>query len=277
MVKVRPYSSRDLEDMMRIFSQYERSAFLKPLQGRTFKIPDRARRVLVAISDGKITGFITVGETWFCKNFIFHHYALDTESLDALLEKVLEEGLCCSERYSSPMYRYYTGKGFKTARKWLFMTRPATPIESSPPPGYGFSHLMPGEVEQFVEAVNKAYGGRRLNVTCIAKWKAEDPGFDEEMIHVARHQGVIVSAAVLRRKRFNDSIIGYLGPIATVPEHRRRGLASHLTAMSAETAMKLNLKVLGLHVEEDNPAVKIYEKLGFKVSTQDSVHFLKYQ
>ncbi len=277
MIKVRPYSSRDLEDMVRIFSQYERSPFLKPLQDRTFKIPDRTRRVLVAVSNGKVRGFITVGETWFCKNFIFHHYALDTESLNALLEKVMEKGLCCSEKYSSPMYRYYIAKGFKTARRWLFMTRPATTIESSPPPGYSFSHLQPGEVEQLVEAVNKAYGSRRINVACIAKWRAEDPGFDEKMIHVARYQGTIVSAVILTRRRLGDSIIGCLGPIATVPEHRRRGLASHLIAISARTARRINLKVLGLYVEEDNPAVKIYEKLGFTVSTHDTVHILRYQ
>ncbi len=276
MVKVRPYSSRDLKYMIGIFKQQGRSAFLKPVRDRTFKIPDRARRVLVAISGGEVTGFIIVGETWFCRNFIFHHYALDEESLDALLGEVLERGLCCSERYSSPMYSYYTGRGFRTAKRWLFMTRPATNIESRPPPGYSFSHLQPDEVEQLVEAVNRAYGGRRLGVTCIARWKAEDPGFNEEMIHVARYHGQIVSATVLRRKRLNESIIGYLGPIATVPEHRRRGLASHLIALSAETARKINLKVLGLHVEEDNPAVKIYEKLGFTVSTPESVHFLRY-
>jgi ribosomal protein S18 acetylase RimI-like enzyme len=52
--------------------------------------------------------------------------------------------------------------------------------------------------------------------------------------------------------------------IALLPERRNRGIGGDLTRALLEFARRAGLKVT-LHVEEENPAKRLYDRLGFEV------------
>ena len=61
--------------------------------------------------------------------------------------------------------------------------------------------------------------------------------------------------------------------IALLPEFRNRGIGSTIMHHIIQTSEKLK-KAVSLHVEYNNPALRLYEKLGFKICTKGSVYVL---
>ncbi len=61
--------------------------------------------------------------------------------------------------------------------------------------------------------------------------------------------------------------------IALLPEFRNRGIGSTIMHHIIQTSEKLK-KSVSLHVEYNNPALRLYEKLGFKIYTKGSVYIL---
>ncbi|MBI4219361.1 MAG: GNAT family N-acetyltransferase [Chloroflexi bacterium] len=58
--------------------------------------------------------------------------------------------------------------------------------------------------------------------------------------------------------------IAAVGPVATRPDHRGRGLATRACARLCVEPASLGAVVMGLHVRAANaPAIRCYEKLGF--------------
>lgn len=62
--------------------------------------------------------------------------------------------------------------------------------------------------------------------------------------------------------------------IALMPEHRGQGLGTHLFQQVMDDGKRLSLPV-SVHVERNNPARFLYERLGFKLKTErDDVYLL---
>ena len=61
--------------------------------------------------------------------------------------------------------------------------------------------------------------------------------------------------------------------IALLPEHRRRGIGTRLLRALQDEARAAS-KVLSIHVERFNPALRLYERLGFKRTSVDGVYYL---
>jgi ribosomal protein S18 acetylase RimI-like enzyme len=61
--------------------------------------------------------------------------------------------------------------------------------------------------------------------------------------------------------------------IAILPEFRGQGIGTYCLKQLIEEAKNVNKK-LSLHVERNNPAMKLYQRLGFKVVNQGEVYFL---
>jgi predicted GNAT family acetyltransferase len=55
-----------------------------------------------------------------------------------------------------------------------------------------------------------------------------------------------------------------IGHIATHPDYRRRGYASACTAALAQTAFKLSPRVFLMVLEQNQPALAAYKRLGFR-------------
>lgn len=61
--------------------------------------------------------------------------------------------------------------------------------------------------------------------------------------------------------------------IALLPEHRGSGIGTRLLRELQEQARAAG-KALSIHVEKFNPALRLYERLGFTVSEDKGVHLL---
>ncbi len=61
--------------------------------------------------------------------------------------------------------------------------------------------------------------------------------------------------------------------IALLPEHRRAGIGSHLLAELLAEGDREG-KAVSLHVEHFNPAMRLYERLGFRGIEDTGVYYL---
>lgn len=139
--------------------------------------------------------------------------------------------------------------------------------------GYSLRNLRPDEEEAFVQLVNIAYEGERLQRGALMRWKTEDPAFSAEWVQVAEHEGQLVSAVVARPDReFNKHYHakrGYLGPAATLPAHQGKGLAKALTAKAMNFLRERGLEQVSLYTWEGNHgALRVTQSLGFRISRQ---------
>jgi len=130
--------------------------------------------------------------------------------------------------------------------------------------------LKPEEEKEFVETVNAGFGWERLKVGIIQKWKSDCPPFSEEWIHIAELNNKIVSAVASRPdieyNEFFNSKRGYLGPAATLLEHRSKHLASVLTCRAMNFLFEKGMNSVALYTSEQNiPSLTLLRKLGFKV------------
>ena len=58
--------------------------------------------------------------------------------------------------------------------------------------------------------------------------------------------------------------MGYVDLVATLPEHRRKGVASALVAHLVTHSQALGNRWTALEVQTETPAERIYERLGFR-------------
>lgn len=62
--------------------------------------------------------------------------------------------------------------------------------------------------------------------------------------------------------------------IALMPEFRKQGLGSGLLRAVQEQARRLGISKVSIHVEQNNPALKLYERLGFSKTELRGVYYL---
>jgi len=61
--------------------------------------------------------------------------------------------------------------------------------------------------------------------------------------------------------------------IAILPEYRGRGIGSHLLRALQDEAAAAG-KCLSIHVERSNPALRLYQRLGFQTLEENGLHLL---
>lgn len=138
------------------------------------------------------------------------------------------------------------------------------------PKGYVLRNLASDEENALVKAVNTAFNRERIQKGVIKKWISEDVILDETWIHVADFKGKIVSAVVARRdaeyNRYFGARRGYFGPVATLPSHARKGLATALARRAMNFLFNKGMDSVAMYISETNIAsISMFKKLGFKV------------
>jgi len=138
------------------------------------------------------------------------------------------------------------------------------------PEGYAIRSLKPDEEDRLIKLANEAYNNERLRPGVLAKWQANDPDFRVEWVQVAEYEGELV--AMVRGssdREYNDYYgdrRGYLGPAATLPTHRGKGLSKALTARAMTVLRQHGMHSACLYTWEGNPAaVELTKHLGFRL------------
>jgi ribosomal protein S18 acetylase RimI-like enzyme len=127
------------------------------------------------------------------------------------------------------------------------------------------------EEKEFVETVNAGFGWERVRAGDVQRWKIESPPFDEEWIQIAEVNGTMVSVVVAKPDMYYNGFFngrrGYLGPAATLPEHRSKNLASALTVRAMNFLLEKGMESVALYTGEQNlSSMALLRKLGFRIS-----------
>ncbi|MFU8795821.1 MAG: GNAT family N-acetyltransferase [Dehalococcoidia bacterium] len=138
------------------------------------------------------------------------------------------------------------------------------------PEGYTVRSLKPDEEQTLIRLANAAYKSDRLQPGVLAKWQARDPDFKIDWVQVAEYEGELV--AMVRGcsdREYNehyDARRGYLGPAATLSDHRGKGLSKILTARAMDCLRHHGMHTACLYTWEGNPAaVELTRHLGFRL------------
>jgi GNAT superfamily N-acetyltransferase len=139
------------------------------------------------------------------------------------------------------------------------------------PAGCTIGSLERDGEEAFIQLANTAYAGERLRPGILAQWQAQDPEFSTDWVQVVRCGGQLVAGVVARSDReYNEYFHanrGYLGPAATLPGYRGKGLSRALTARAMNFLSGRGMCTVCLYTWEGNPpAVRLATNLGFRVA-----------
>jgi GNAT superfamily N-acetyltransferase len=129
--------------------------------------------------------------------------------------------------------------------------------------------MRPSDLESMVMLTNASFGFPRLSANCLEEWKREDPEFGIDWIFVAESGGRLVSMLVSKPDgEYNRNFgarRGYLGPAATLPEYRNKGLAAALTIMALNWLKRKGMTSVNLYTSIGNaPSLGLIKKLGFR-------------
>ena len=139
------------------------------------------------------------------------------------------------------------------------------------PAGCTIGSLRTDEEEAFIQVANTAYTAERLRPGILAQWQAQNPDFSTDWVHVARCDGQLVATVVARSDReYNEYFHanrGYLGPAATLPSYRGKGLSQALTARAMDFLRERGICIVCLYTWAGNQsAVRLTTNLGFRAA-----------
>jgi ribosomal protein S18 acetylase RimI-like enzyme len=119
-----------------------------------------------------------------------------------------------------------------------------------------------------IEKVSTNRYGRWADVVCrgfglppeVGQLGASVLNTSDVQLYLAHTDGEPAGAALL----FSHNDMGYVDLVATLPEHRRKGVASALVAHLVTHSQALGNRWTALEVQTETPAERIYERLGFR-------------
>jgi ribosomal protein S18 acetylase RimI-like enzyme len=244
------------------------------------EIQNRRLRLLVAEENGKVLGLIGTHShenseehiTWLTASKGQNNKAIENVLVDALEKNAKANAILTMIDEGSSKIADWTNRGYKLQPGFQRMSAKLDGLKPVPKidEDTELRSLRTDEEEQFVEAVNRGFGWKRLELGDLENWKVEDPPFTEEWVQVAEVREKIVSIVVA--KPDTDSIMylhlnrGYLGPAATLPEFRNKHLASALTARAMNFLYEKGMGSVILGTSEQNvSSITLLRSLGFQV------------
>ncbi|MEM3627929.1 MAG: GNAT family N-acetyltransferase [Candidatus Bathyarchaeia archaeon] len=237
-------------------------------------------KIFVAEVEGEILGVASYREghwgeeiEWLAARDIENKRAIEDALVKAIEKQVKDSAVFTAVDAESPKIAEWIERGYKAEGGLYHMIAKLDGLKPIPkvPEGIILRSLKPEEENAFVEAVNAGFGWERISVGAIQRWKDEHPPFSEEWIHVADDGGKIVSVVVSRPdteyNEYYGGKRGYMGPAATIPQYRGKGLASALTCRAMNFLYMFGHDSVALYTAEQNiPSVALLRKLGFQVA-----------
>ena len=133
-----------------------------------------------------------------------------------------------------------------------------------------------------LEFLHRLYASTRADEMALVDWSPEQKGlflqsqfeaqhsyylehYPESRFDVIEQAGVAIGHLYVARRPDDIRIID----IALLPEHRGRGLGGRMLQALLDEAATTG-KSVSMHVEINNPALHLYERLGFKPKGEDN-------
>jgi ribosomal protein S18 acetylase RimI-like enzyme len=286
-VKIRNFVDSDLPNLIHLLNEiykgeYEFVPYTE--EGLRAWLQEGKLKILIAEENGKVVGSAAYADTQWGELI---RWLAVTEN-ESSTKKIIEHDLVCKvEKFvkgatvftavdaESPKINDWIELGYKPEGGLYQMIARLDSVKPLPPVPEGIilRSLRHDEEAKLVETVNTSFGWERLKAGIIERWKSECPPFSEEWVHVAELNGKIISVVGSRPdaeyEKFFGGKRGYLGPAATLPEHRNKNVVSALTQRAMNLLFEKGIRSTVLHTGEQNiPSVTLLRKLGFKVDHQ---------
>ncbi len=281
-VQIRSFTDEDMSSLVKLLNETNRESYeFIPFDEEKLRsqIREWNLKILVAEEKGGIIGSVAYNNGHWGEEIEW--LAVSENSNRKLVEKVMVreiekhvkgETVFTVVDAGSPKIKEWAERGYKPEGGLYHMVAKLDGLKPLPkvPEDVIIRSLKPGEEKEFVEAVNAGFGWERVKLGIIQKRKSECPSFSEEWIHLAELDSKIVSVVVSRPdvkyNKFFSGKRGYLGPAATLPEHRGKNLASALTRRAMNFLFEKGMDSAALYTTEQNiPSVTLLRKLGFKI------------
>jgi ribosomal protein S18 acetylase RimI-like enzyme len=136
------------------------------------------------------------------------------------------------------------------------------------------------------ELLLRVYASTRERELSLVPWSEADKRafvrsqFEAQHLHYHRHYASAEYSIILERGRPAGRLYVDRGPdelrvidITLLPEYRGSGIGSALLLQLKEEAHAMG-KPLTIHVERNNPALRLYSRLGFERVSDDGVYQL---
>lgn len=280
--QTRIFNGKDMPILVKLLNEKYRDSYEfipYTTDGLLSRIKEDNLTVFVAEDNGKVLGCAAYADghwgeeiEWLAVSKISNQKLVKDALVSEIEKQVKGETVFTVVDAESPEMEEWIERGYRAEGGLYHMIARLDGLKPLPkiPEGTVLRSLKPDEEERFVEAVNAGFGGERVTVGSIGRWKSEFPPFNEEWIHVAELENKIVSVVVSRPdtkyNNFFNGKRGYLGPAATLPEHRGKNLASALTCRAMNFLYEKGMDSAALYTSEENiPSITLLQKLGFKV------------
>lgn len=281
-MKLRPYCDQDLPEIVSLLNEVNRLSYeFIPSTGEAVQARlTGASSVLVATDEqDRVLGMTYLRQDWYGETITLSlRPGPGKDTLAGLFLDSLEPENKTGDVSTSidtgdeERLAFFTARGYKQESSlYQMLADLEQPLPLPPlPHGYTTRTLRSDEEEALIRLANSAYHGDRLGPGILDRWRADDPIFDVDLVHLAEYEGDLVALVAGRSdrdyNRHHNARRGYLGPACTLPSHRAKGLIKVLTARAMHSLRDRGMRTACLHTWEGNPpAVKLTKDLGFRV------------
>ena len=281
-IKIRSFNEKDLPSIVKILNDANRNAYeFTPYTEDWIRsrIQEEKLQILMATENSKVLGSAAYNDghwgeeiAWLAVSETPNRKNIEDELVRQIEKCVKGEAVFTAVDAESPKINNWIERGYKPEGGLYHMIAKLDGIKPLPkiPNGIIIRSLKLQEEKELIDAINAGFGWERIKLGAVQKWKSESPLFSEEWIHVAEIDNKIVSVVVSRPdveyNEFFSGKRGYLGPAATLQEHRSKNIASALTVRAMNFLHEKGMNSVALYTSEQNiPSIKLLQKLGFKV------------
>jgi len=281
-VQIRSLTHKNLSSLVKLLNEARKESYeFIPFNEEKLRsqIKEWNLEVLMVEEEGEITGSVAYNNGHWGEEieWLYVRESSNRKYLENLLVREIEKHVKGEKIFTvvdaeTPKINEWTERGYKPEGGLCHMVARLDGLKPLPkvPEGTIISSLKTEEEKDFVEAVNAGFNHERLKQGIVQRWKSECPPFSEEWIHIAKLDNKIVSVVVSRpdakHNKFFGGKRGYLGPAATLSQHRGKNLASALTRRAMNALFEKGMSSVALYTTEQNvPSVTLLRRLDFKI------------